>query len=95
MIKFDQEKFEQRVREIITECMDLALYNYAHLLQEKDKHKGDPDQLLTKKQAAKLLSCSTSTVDNLRRAGKIKRHYVGNSVRFKKSELLDALKITK
>jgi len=60
-------------------------------LSKSQETESDPDQLLTKKEAATLLRCATSTIDNWRRIGKIKRYYVGSSVRFKKNELLAAV----
>lgn len=59
-------------------------------LLEKPKHP-NPNQFLTKKEAAKLLSCSVSTIDNYRRAGKLKRYNIGSSVRFKRTALLGML----
>ena len=49
------------------------------------------DDFLNKKEAAKLASLSVSTIDNLRRQGKLKPYYFGSSVRFKRSELLEFL----
>lgn len=50
---------------------------------------GGLDGLLTKKQAAALINCSVSSIDNFRRAGKIRPHYVGKkAVRFKASDIL-------
>lgn len=46
-------------------------------------------QLLTKKEAAKLLACSTSSIDNAARAGRLPRHYIGKSVRFQKEDVLN------
>lgn len=48
----------------------------------------DEDRLINKKEAARLLSCSTSTIDNYRREGKLKRYKVGSGVRFKRLEVL-------
>ena len=49
-------------------------------------------QLITKQQAARLLACCTSTIDNHARAGRIKRHYIGKGerkiVRFERSQVL-------
>lgn len=52
-----------------------------------------PD-FLTKRQVAKMLSCGISTVDNYRRAGKLKPYYLGQkngTVRFKKDEVLELI----
>lgn len=46
------------------------------------------DDLLTKAEAAALLSCSRSTIDNAARAGKLRRHYIGKAVRFTRGEVL-------
>ena len=43
---------------------------------------------VSKKEAARLLSCSTSSIANFARAGKLKRFYVGKSVRFERREVL-------
>ncbi len=47
---------------------------------------------VTKREAARLLSCSQSTVSNLARAGKLKRFYAGKSVRFLRTEVLSLIK---
>ncbi len=43
---------------------------------------------VNKRQAAKLLSCSPSTIDNHARARNLTRHYVGKAVRFDRQEVL-------
>lgn len=43
---------------------------------------------VSKRAAAKILDCCTSSVDNAARAGKLRRHYFGKSVRFLRSEVL-------
>lgn len=48
----------------------------------------DPEQLLTKKEAAKLLKCSTSTIDNYRRAGVLVFTKLGRSVKFRREDIL-------
>jgi excisionase family DNA binding protein len=51
-----------------------------------------PDEAATKyvckRAAARLLSCSPSTIDNHARAGHLIRHYVGKSVRFDRQDVL-------
>jgi len=47
----------------------------------------DNEQLLTKKQAAKLLGVCSSTIDNHARAGNLTRKYIGKSVRFLRDEV--------
>lgn len=46
------------------------------------------DAYINKRQAARLLSCSTSTIDNYARAGALTRHYIGKAVRFDRQEVL-------
>jgi excisionase family DNA binding protein len=50
-----------------------------------------PDELLTKIETAELLKLCTSAVDNLRRKGLLKAYRIGASVRFKRSEVLQAV----
>lgn len=50
---------------------------------------------MNKKQVAEFLSCCTSTVDNLARAGKLKRHYINSAVRFKEKDVLTLLETKK
>jgi excisionase family DNA binding protein len=59
--------------------------------QVKEQPKNDED-LLTKKEAAIFLKCSTSTIDNYARSGILTRFYLGRSVRFKRKELLQLIK---
>lgn len=49
---------------------------------------------VSKREAAHLIGVCTSTIDNAARAGKIRRHYVGKSVRFLRSEVLALAKAT-
>lgn len=49
---------------------------------------------VTKKEAAGVLRCSPGTVSNLARAGKLKRLYVGKSLRFSRSEVLNLARAT-
>ena len=43
---------------------------------------------VSKREAARLISVCASTIDNAARAGRLKRHYVGKSVRFERSQVL-------
>lgn len=45
-----------------------------------------------KRQAARLLDCSTGTIDNHARAGRLTRHYVGKSVKFDRQQVLGLAK---
>lgn len=44
--------------------------------------------LIDKRQAARLISVCTSTIDNAARRGDLTRHYVGKSVKFKREDVL-------
>ena len=53
----------------------------------------DPNEMIDKREAAKLLSVTTTTVDNYARAGKLQKHELGpRAVRFRKIEVLDLVK---
>lgn len=47
---------------------------------------------VSKKEAARLLSCSPGTIDNMARAGRLARHYIGRkAVRFERQQVLEVL----
>ena len=48
----------------------------------------DPERLISKKEAARLLGCSQSTIDNYRRVGRLKSVKLGKSVRFRRGDVL-------
>lgn len=48
----------------------------------------DPDRLISKKEAARLLGCSQSTIDNYRRAGVLQATKLGKAVRFRRGDVL-------
>ena len=50
------------------------------------------EAFVSKKQAARLLSCSPSTIDNHARAGSLTRHYIGKAVRFDRQQVLNLAK---
>jgi len=56
--------------------------------QVKEAPEPDAAQLLTKKEAARLIGVSPGTIDNAARAGKLQRRYIGKAVRFLRSEVL-------
>ena len=50
---------------------------------------GQPEEYLRKRDAARLVGVSMSTIDNYVRQGKLKKHpFTGKSVRFKKGDVL-------
>ena len=50
------------------------------------------DRYLNKREAAKFLGVSVSTIDALRRRGKLKGEKIGKVVRFKLSEIMNSFK---
>lgn len=69
------------LRQSVTEGVEAAL--------ARAKNAEAETPFVNKRQAARLLSCSPSTIDNLARAGKLTRHYVGKKgVRFTREEVL-------
>ena len=48
----------------------------------------DPERLISKKEAARLLGCSKVTIDNYRRAGVLDAIKLGKAVRFKRGDVL-------
>lgn len=64
-----------------------VLKGFANALQ-----KNDQDVLLTREQTSKLLSVSLVTLWDWTRKDIIPAYRIGNKVRYKKSEVLDALK---
>lgn len=48
----------------------------------------DPERLISKKEAARLLGCSQSTIDNYRRAGVLEAVKLGKAVRFRRGDVL-------
>lgn len=67
------------------------LENYFNDNPPKQEQSEDIDRYLSKKEAAKLWGCCTSTIDNYARRGVLTRHYVGSAVRFKRSEVLEVI----
>lgn len=79
------------VENLVLDCLDTALKRFAPPTQNTPIPPAD-DDFLTKGEAAALLSCSRSTIDNAARAGKLRRHYIGKAVRFKRGEVAALVK---
>ena len=79
------ELSEEEIYDLVKHAVKTVMQNHVPVVPPK---KEEPKGLMTKKQAAKLLACSTSTIDNFARAGKLTRYYLGNTVRFKEDELM-------
>ena len=85
------ERIRQEFEAILDKRLDLAFQRHAapNPPPRNDKPTEAGQAFLSKKQAARLLSCSPSTIDNHARAGRLTRHYVGGkSVRFDRQQVL-------
>ena len=80
IVTMTEQELKTLVRQSVSEGVEVALS-----LARKNEPEGN---LLKKKEAASLLSCSTSTIDNLARSKKLTRHYVGASLRFDRTQVL-------
>lgn len=62
------------------------------LSQRPEQAPGEAKQMLTKQQAADLLSVHPSTIDLARRAKRLTSHYIGTSLRLDRDEVLKLAK---
>lgn len=75
------------VRQIVVESVQFCLKNHKPIPNTAPEQAGA--NYVTKKEAARLISVCIATIDNARRAGKIKAHRIGNrAVRFDRNEVL-------
>lgn len=94
MIKINkmEEYFKNILDEIKNELSSILKLVQEEALREiKEKSKNSSLELLTRKEAAKLLCCSLPTLDLYTEQGSIKSYRLGNSIRFKKEDLENAL----
>lgn len=81
------------LRALITDCIEACLKKHFDRLPKPEQSKMDlGDAYISKKQAAVLLSCCASTIDNYARAKTLTRYYVGKSVRFDRKQVLSLAK---
>ncbi len=81
------------------ELQDLVINSVKAVLANQPAHRDTvPDEAapiyVNKREAARLLSVCPSTIDNAARAGRLKRNYVGKSVRFERVQVLALTKKT-
>lgn len=78
---------EARLSNLEELILDLKHHTLPELLRQEEK---EEEIFIKKQEAAAILNCAVSTIDNFRRDGLLKRHNLGrgSSVRFKKSEVL-------
>ena len=82
---------KQDLEALVIDCVQVCLKRHAAQTPTRrdDTPAEDGQAFVSKKQAARLLSCSPSTIDNHARSGKLTRHYVGGkSVRFDRQQVL-------
>jgi len=80
LVVIDRNDLEQ----IIQETVQNALERFA----ENAPAPTVDAPFIDKREAARLIGVCTSTIDNAARAGKLKRHYIGKSVRFDRAHVL-------
>ncbi len=80
---------KDELKVLIMEAVNTCLKFHKPQPTQQSDTTADHADFLTKKQAAKLLACSSSTIDNYARAGKLSRNYIGKTVRFKRVEVLE------
>lgn len=84
----------EELHALIIDSVNACLRHHAaqQPAQREDTPGPDGGAYVNKRQAARLLSCSPSTIDNHARAGSLTRHYVGKAVRFNRQEVLSLAK---
>lgn len=70
---------------LISNVVDKKLLSFLPVIQ-------DPDELITRKQTAKILGVSLPTLSYFVKSGKLVAYRVGVNVRFKRSEIETSLK---
>lgn len=81
IVTMTETELKNLVRQSVSEGVEVAL--------SRAKQGAEESNMIKKRDAARLLSCSTSTIDNLCRSGKLTRHYVGKkAVRFDREQVL-------
>jgi excisionase family DNA binding protein len=76
------------LKTLLSEVVRSELQN--HIPTRKEPFEDFPE-LLSRQQTAELLGVSLATLDNWAATGRLQKHRLGATVRFKKTELLNAL----
>ena len=85
-ILMDESEIEALMRKV--SAATLAAFRQEISLDEDGKPRDSGGEYVDKRAAAKLLKCSTGKVDMLAREGRLKKSFVGRSVRFLRSDVL-------
>ena len=79
---------EHKLNALIRQAVKSVLHEY----QQGTAEPAVPEEkFLDKRATAAILSCSVATVDNMKRAGELPFYRIGSAVRFKLSEVLEAV----
>lgn len=81
------EQLANKIEILTKEVRDLRK-DLIDLKQKKEEEAESSDRFITKKEAANILRCSQSTIDNYRRNGKLKSHKIGKSVLFHREDVI-------
>ncbi len=84
------KEMKDELKELIRESLK---QEFEKVLVRKNGNPVDESKMLNRKEACKLLGCSSTTLWNYQRKGLIPFHKVGKKVLFNRSELLNHLKV--
>ena len=84
VLTFDSTDFQKLVEQSISKVL-----GNNSLPNKQQSDTAEPNGLLNKKEAAKLIGVCSSTVDNYRRTGELKSYQIGSARRFKRADVLD------
>lgn len=85
-----QVQFIQTTPEQLQEAILTGVKQQLEELKKQYRPK-EPEEYLSRAEVAKLLKVDISTVHNWGKAGKLKRHGLGNRVYYKRSEVEQAI----
>jgi excisionase family DNA binding protein len=80
-----------QLKTVIAETVEDILQRQLKSLPIAETHKEQDCDLLTRKDAAKLLSISLPTLNEWSKNGQIKGYRIGTRVRYKRSEIIESL----
>ena len=88
-IHVDQKALSEFIKNEVERLVEVEIVNFK---KEISKNYYFDDCLISREEVAKKLGVSLGTIDNLRKRGRIQSYRIGNSVKFKKSEVLEYIK---
>jgi excisionase family DNA binding protein len=89
VILMDEAEIEALIQKV--SAATLKAFREEIALDEDGKPRDSGGEFVDKRGAAKILKCSTGTVDGFARSGRLKKSFVGRSVRFLRSDVLAIL----